>query len=114
VSRLAATRHHPAYWAFVTHRVSGLGLVLFLPLHFLALGLAIDGEARLDRFLHWTADPFAKAAETVLVVLLAVHLAGGLRLLALEFVGWSERQRQLVAASFGFALLFGLLFLLNA
>ena len=33
------------------HRLSGLALAIFLPLHFLALGLAIDGEARLDGFL---------------------------------------------------------------
>ena len=32
------------------HRLSGLALACFLPLHFLALGLAIDGEARrIDR-----------------------------------------------------------------
>jgi fumarate reductase subunit D len=114
VRSLAATRHHPAWWAFLAHRVSGLGLVLFLPLHFLALGLAIEGEAAMDGFLRWTDAPLAKLAETILVMLLAVHLAGGLRLLALEFVGWSERQRQLIAGAFGFALAAGLLFLLNA
>ena len=114
MTALAATRHHPAWWAFLVHRVSGLGLVLFLPLHFLALGLAIEGEATLDGFLAWTANPVAKAAETVLVALLAVHLAGGLRLLALEALGWSERTKQTIAGSFGFGLLAGLLFLLNA
>jgi fumarate reductase subunit D len=111
---LAATRGHPAWWAFAVHRVSGLGLVLFLPVHFLALGLAIEGEATLDGFLAWTANPVAKLAETALVMLLAVHLAGGLRLLAIEFVGWTDRQRQAIAAAFGFALACALLFLLNA
>ena len=31
-------RSHPAYWAFIVHRVSGVALALFLPLHFWALG----------------------------------------------------------------------------
>ena len=106
-------RSHPTYLAFVVHRVSGLLLALFLPLHFWALGTAISGEARLDGFLRWTENPLAKAAETVLVVLLAAHLAGGLRVLALEFLGWRARQKDMVAASAGIALLVGLVFLLN-
>jgi fumarate reductase subunit D len=106
-------RSHPTYIAFVVHRVSGLLLALFLPLHFWALGSAIAGEARLEGFLRWTDNPLAKAAETVLVVLLAAHLAGGLRVLALEFLGWRRRQKDMVAISAGAALLAGLVFLLN-
>ncbi len=44
------SRNHPAYWAFLAHRVSGLLLALFLPAHFWALSRAIDGEAE---FLAW-------------------------------------------------------------
>jgi fumarate reductase subunit D len=106
-------RSHPTYLAFVVHRVSGLLLALFLPLHFWALGTAISGEARFDGFLRWTENPLAKAAETALVVLLAAHLAGGLRVLALEFLGWRRRQKDMVAVSAGIALLVGLVFLLN-
>lgn len=106
-------RSHPTYLAFVVHRVSGLLLALFLPIHFWVLGMAIQGEARLDGFLRWTDNPVAKTAETVLVVLLAAHLAGGLRVLALEFLGWRTRQKDMVAASAGIALLVGLVFLLN-
>lgn len=110
---MSSHRHHPAYWAFVVHRISGLGLVLFLPLHFLALGLALDGAVALDGFLRWTDHPLLKVAELVLVVLLAAHLGGGLRLLALEFLGWTPRQHTRIAVGFGFALAVGLLFLLN-
>jgi fumarate reductase subunit D len=106
-------RTHAAYLAFLVHRLSGLTLALFLPLHFWALGQAITGEAALEGLLRWTDQPMLKAAETILVVLLAAHLAGGLRVLALEFLGWSGAQKNLVAASAGFTLLAGLLFLLN-
>jgi fumarate reductase subunit D len=106
-------RSHPTYVAFVVHRVSGLLLALFLPVHFWVLGSAITGEARLDGFLRWAENPLVKAAETVLVVLLAAHLAGGLRVMALEFLGWRARQKDMVAVSAGLALLVGLVFLLN-
>jgi len=106
-------RRHPAWIAFLIHRLSGLALALFLPLHFWALGQAIQGEAALDGFLRWADNGVLKFAETVLVVLLAAHLAGGLRVLALEFLGWRAQQKTMVAASAGVALAAGLLFLLN-
>lgn len=107
-------RTHATWLAFLVHRVSGLLLALFLPLHFWALSHAIQGEAALDGFLRWTDNAVLKGAETALIVLLAAHLAGGLRVLALEFLGWRASQKSLVAASAGVAFAAGLLFLLNA
>jgi fumarate reductase subunit D len=106
-------RLHAPYLAALVHRVSGVALALFLPLHFWALGLALEGEARLESFLRWSDHPLVKFAETALVVLLAAHLAGGLRVLAIEFLPWREAQKQAVALSAGFSLAVGLLFLLN-
>ncbi len=68
---------------------------IFLPLHFLALGLAIDGEARLDGFLRWSDQPLVKLAEGGLVFLLTVHLLGGLRVLVIENFDWRDGQKQL-------------------
>jgi fumarate reductase subunit D len=107
-------RGHPAYWAFVVHRLSGLLLALFLPLHFLALGQALSGEAALDDFLAWTQRPLLKVSEIALVFLLAAHLTGGLRLLLIEFVGWRrESQKALLAAAGGAAVFCALMFALN-
>jgi fumarate reductase subunit D len=107
-------RSHAGYRAFLVHRISGVGLALFLPFHFLALGLALEGEAALDGFLHWAENPLVRAAEALLVIFLTVHLAGGLRLLAVEFLPWSERQVGIIGAVFGVAILAGLLFLFAA
>ena len=107
------SRNHPAYWAFLVHRFSGLLLALFLPLHFWALGQALHGAAALDGFLRWTEQPLVKMAETGLVLLLAAHLAGGLRLLALEFLEWREWQKSLLAAAAGVSLVAAMAFLLN-
>ncbi len=105
-------RNHPAWWAFLVHRLSGLALTLFLPAHFLAMGLALQGEARLDTFLRWTEQPLVIAGEYILVILLGAHLAGGLRLLALEFLPWRNWQKSLAALAAGFALAAGLAFAL--
>jgi fumarate reductase subunit D len=110
------SRNHPAYWAFLVHRISGVLLTLFLPLHFWALGNALHGEAKLQSFLLWTQNPLVKFAETALVLLLAAHMAGGARLLMLEFMDWASVgnwQKTLLASAAGVSLAAGLLFLLN-
>jgi len=111
--RLAAMRNHPAYWAFVLHRVSGVALALFLPVHFWVLALMLEpGSA--DAFFRWTEQPIVKLAETVLVALLAVHMAGGVRLLLIELLPWRDGDKNRIAMAFGFALMAGVLFLLAA
>jgi fumarate reductase subunit D len=103
-----------ALWiAAMVHRISGLALACFLPLHFLGLGLAIDGEARLDGFLRWTANPVVKLAETGLVFLLAVHMLGGLRVLVIENLPWREGQKRIATAALAVAALAAIVFLLR-
>ncbi len=106
-------RNHATWWAFALHRISGVALALFLPLHFQVLSLALDGEAMLEGALKWSEQPLVKLAETGLIVLLAAHLTGGVRLLALEFLPWRDGQKTLVAVSGGLPLACGLLFLIN-
>ncbi|SDE07418.1 succinate dehydrogenase [Limimaricola pyoseonensis] len=107
-------RNHPLWFAFMLHRLSGLGLALFLPAHFLVLSLALSDPALLDGFLHWADAPLVKLAEFGLVFLLAVHFFGGLRLLALEFMPWSGRQKSWAAGALAGAFLISGSFLLNA
>ena len=109
----ARARSHPAYWAFVVHRVSGVALTLFLPVHFFVLSQALSRPAALDRFLGWTHQPAVKLAETALVLALAAHLCGGVRLLFIEFAGWrADWQKTVIALAFAAALAYALLFAL--
>ena len=107
-------RRNALWAAAMVHRISGLALACFLPLHFLALGLAIDGEARLDGFLKWTAHPLVKLAETGLVFLLAVHMLGGIRVLVIENMPWRDSQKQFVTAALAVACVAALIFLVSA
>lgn len=106
-------RGHAGWWAFAVHRISGIALAIFLPLHFLFLANALGGAATLDGALRWTDAPLVKASEIGIVFLLAGHLTGGLRLLLIEFAGWKASwQPALLAvaatAAASCALLFGL------
>ncbi len=104
--------NHAGYWAFLVHRVSGLLLAAFLPVHFFALGSALNGAAAFDALLEWTQMPLVKFAEWGIVLLLAAHLAGGLRLLALEFLPWRDWHKTLAAIAAAVSLAAGLAFAL--
>ena len=86
----------------MVHRISGIALALFLPLHFWTLGRALQGS------LSWTEQPLVKLGEWLIVVALAAHLGGGLRVLALEFLPWRDWQKSLTAAAAALAAAVGL------
>lgn len=114
VARGITSRAHPLWLAYILHRLSGLGLALFLPLHFWVLALAMTDPARLDGFLTLTQTGVVKLAEFGLVFLLAVHMFGGLRLMALEFLPWTPSQKTLAASATAASFLIATLFFLQA
>lgn len=87
---MRASHRQRGYVAAMLHRLSGIALAVFLPLHFLALATALNGAAALDTFLALTRQPVVAFFEWAIVVALAVHLTLGLRLLAVEFFGFRE------------------------
>ena len=112
--RAAVARAHPLWVAYLIHRLSGLALALFLPLHFWVLALAMTDPDRLNGFLSLTEAGAVKLAEFGLVFLLAVHMFGGLRLMALEFLPWTPSQKTLAAGATAGSFLVATLFLIQA
>jgi fumarate reductase subunit D len=108
----ASHRQH-GFVAAMLHRLSGIALAIFLPLHFLALATALKGANALDAFLALPRQPLAAFAEWGIVGALAVHMTLGLRVLAIEFFDF--REKTLAALSVCIAAVFavGLIFMLN-
>jgi fumarate reductase subunit D len=102
IAHLLARRGSALWLAAMVHRLSGIALAGFLPLHFLTLGLALEGEARLETVLRWSDLPLVKVSETLLVFLLAIHMLGGVRLLFLEN-SWRDGQKQFALVSLAVA-----------
>ncbi|MEL6299896.1 MAG: succinate dehydrogenase, cytochrome b subunit [Pseudomonadota bacterium] len=113
IRRDTGYRRNALWWAALVHRISGLALALFLPLHFLALGLAIEGEAALETFIRWSDTPAVKVAEAGLVFLLVAHLVGGLRVMVIETFAWRPGQKALATAGLAVAAISGGLFLIR-
>jgi fumarate reductase subunit D len=103
-----------ALWiAAMIHRLSGLALAIFLPIHFFVLGLSFHGGASLDSFLRWSDQPLVKFAEGGLVFLLTVHLLGGLRVLVIENFDWHDGQKQLATLAAAISAVVAFVFLVR-
>jgi len=103
-----------ALWiAAMVHRLSGLALAIFLPIHFFVLGLSFHGGARLDSFLRWSDQPLVKIAEGGLVFLLTIHLLGGLRVLVIENLDWRDGQKQLATLAAAISAVVAFVFLVR-
>jgi fumarate reductase subunit D len=110
---MRASHRQPGFAAALLHRLSGIALAIFLPLHFLALATALDGAAALDSFLAVTRMPLVKASECGLVVALTTHMTLGLRILAIEFFAVRERTVAVLTVSGAAVFAVGAAFLLN-
>lgn len=110
---IRASHKQPGFLAALVHRLAGLALAIFLPIHFIALGTALNGANAFESFFQATNTPLIKVSEGAIVVALALHMALGLRVLAIEFVPVRERTRIAVSICLAAAFGVGLLFLLN-
>jgi fumarate reductase subunit D len=110
---IPASHKQPGFLAALLHRLAGIALAIFLPLHFWTLSSALNGADFLDKFLKVTNTPLVKFAEAGIVVALALHMALGLRVLAIEFLPLRERTRVAVSICLAVGFAVGVLFLLN-
>jgi len=108
-----ASHRAAGYIAAMMHRIAGIALAVFLPVHFVALGTALGGAGAFDSFLSATNTPLIKIAEGGIVIALATHLALGMRVLAIEFMIGREPTRIVVPVCLAAAFAVGLLFALN-
>jgi fumarate reductase subunit D len=110
---MRASHKQLGFIAALLHRIAGIALAVFLPIHFIALSSALNGADALDAFLKATATPLLKLAEGGIVVGLALHMALGLRVLAIEFIPVREYTRVVLSSCIAAVFAVGVIFLLN-
>jgi fumarate reductase subunit D len=110
---MRASHRQRGFVAAMLHRLSGIALAIFLPLHFLALASALNGAGALDDFLALTRQPIVAFLEWGIVVALATHLTLGLRVLAVEFLDFHETTLAALAACIAAVCAVALILMLN-
>lgn len=110
---MRASHQQPGFLAALLHRLAGIALAIFLPVHFWALSAALNGADFLDKFFKVTNTPLIKFAEGGIVVALTLHMALGLRVLAIEFLPMHERTRVAISICLAAGFAVGLAFAFN-
>jgi succinate dehydrogenase / fumarate reductase cytochrome b subunit len=71
-------------WAFVFHRISGVGVWLFIVLHVIDIWLAGSNPAAYDDLLAFYASPLGRLMEVLLGAALLYHALNGMRILIMD------------------------------
>jgi len=98
--------------AWLLHRLTGLGVLLFLLIHILDTGLVLFGAEIYNKVVIIYTHPVFRVGEVGLMAAVLYHALNGIRITVLDF--WPElsgKQRELF---YGVVALFALLFLPSA
>ena len=80
----SAYRGGEGSWAFLFHRLSGIGVWLFLVLHVIDIYLAGGDPHAYDDLLQFYASPVGRLMEILLGAALLYHALNGLRILLID------------------------------
>jgi len=93
-SRFQRYRIRTGMFAWMAHRLSGLALVGYLVVHIWGLRALTSPEAFNALIAKYHA-PIYKVGEFLLLVAVAYHAMNGLRIVLIDFLGWSPNQKKL-------------------
>ena len=99
-------RGREGQWSWLAHRVTGVGIILFLFAHVVDTALVGWGPSAYNRVVSVYKNPPIRVLELVLVGMVIYHALNGVRIMVIDF--WpkaNDWNRQLV---YGTVLLFGL------
>ena len=78
-------------WSWVLHRVSGVGVLIFLLLHILDTFLIILGPEQYNRIIALYRAPLFRVMEVGLFAAVLFHALNGLRIILIDF--WEDLTR---------------------
>ncbi|PSQ94788.1 MAG: succinate dehydrogenase, cytochrome b556 subunit [Bacteroidetes bacterium SW_11_64_17] len=93
-SRFQRYRIRTGMFAWMMHRLTGVGLVVYLIIHIWGLTALTDPET-FNALIAKYHSPIFKVGEFALLVAVAYHAMNGLRLVLIDFLGWSPKQKKL-------------------
>ncbi len=89
--RLSVYRWHVGMLASIAHRVSGLALILFVPIYLWLLRGMTGSEENFEAVLNWLHSDLGKVSIWLLGVSLVYHFCNGIRFLCIDS-GWGESR----------------------
>ena len=99
-------RGREGQWSWLAHRVTGVGIILFLFAHVVDTALVGWGPNAYNRVVAVYHNPFVRLLELALVGMVIYHALNGVRIMVIDlWPGANDFNRQMI---YGTTLLFGL------
>lgn len=93
-SRFQRYRIRTGMFAWALHRLTGVGLVVYLIIHVWGLK-SLSNPETFNALIAKYHSPIFKVGEFLLLVGVAYHAMNGLRIVLIDFLGWSPKQKKL-------------------
>ena len=81
-----------SYWL---HRITGIGLAVYLLMHTFVLSSAISGKEAFNERMGAVQNPFFAVLEIFLIAGVFLHMLNGLRITLADFFGWSRMHKSI-------------------
>jgi len=77
-------RIHTGTLAFIFHRISGITLIFYLPLHIWVTHFISSNPGRFDKTMAFLSQPLFKFAEVALLGAILYHVMNGIRIILID------------------------------
>lgn len=81
-----------SYWL---HRLTGIGLAIYLLMHTFVLSSAISGPEEFNTRMGTVQNPFFAFLEIFLIAGVFIHMLNGLRITLADFFGWTRMHKSI-------------------
>jgi succinate dehydrogenase / fumarate reductase cytochrome b subunit len=78
-------RGHPGQWSWVLHRITGVGIILFLFAHVVDTAVVGWGPEAYNRVVSVYENPFVRILELGLVAMVLYHSFNGVKIMLIDF-----------------------------
>ncbi|HEV2494897.1 MAG TPA: succinate dehydrogenase, cytochrome b556 subunit [Terriglobia bacterium] len=99
-------------WAWILHRLTGLGVLLFLLIHIVDIALIGWGPAVFNKLLFLYREPVFRLSEIVLAGAVLYHALNGVRIVIIDF--WPAATTVHKRMAYAVWVLFGVVFIPTA
>ncbi len=100
-------RWHPGYIAWLLHRITGLGLILYLFMHIYVIHHISLGRKEFDQVMALVQNPIAHLLEIWLLACVVFHGLNGIRVVLIDYgsAGEADQHRAWVWVTLAASLL---------
>lgn len=89
-------KRHSGSWAWILHRITGLGLTAYILMHIIALTGLLKGEAAFNAEMKLFSSPLFLVGEWLLGALVIFHAVNGIRIVLIDLANGARYHKQVL------------------